>query len=123
MRDWIHADDHSSGVLAILERGGVETYLIGADGELNNQQLFGLILTLMGRDPGDYDHVADRPGHDLRYAIDSSKLRDELAGAPLPGLRKWPSGDDRLVPGQRGLVAPAEGGDRGQVQGARALDG
>ncbi|MDE3130999.1 MAG: GDP-mannose 4,6-dehydratase, partial [Acidobacteriota bacterium] len=79
VRDWIHTEDHSSGVLAILERGRLgETYLIGADGELSNRRLVEMILRLMGRDPGDFDHVDDRPGHDLRYAIDATKLRDEL---------------------------------------------
>jgi dTDP-glucose 4,6-dehydratase len=83
VRDWIHTEDHSSGVLAILEQGRIgETYLIGADGELSNRHVVELILTLMGRDPGDFDHVNDRPGHDLRYAIDSSKLRDELGWRP-----------------------------------------
>ncbi|HWD70230.1 MAG TPA: dTDP-glucose 4,6-dehydratase [Solirubrobacteraceae bacterium] len=83
VRDWIHTEDHSSGVLAILERGAVgETYLIGADGELSNRHVVELILTLMGREPDDFDHVNDRPGHDMRYAIDSSKLRDELGWRP-----------------------------------------
>ena len=69
-----------------------------------------------------YDHVNDRPGHDLRYAIDSTKLRDELGWQPpVPGLRRRAGGDDRLVPRQRGLVAAAEGRHRGQVRGARAL--
>jgi dTDP-glucose 4,6-dehydratase len=83
VRDWIHAEDHSSGVLTILEKGKIgETYLIGADGEKNNKNVVELILELMGKDPKDYDHVNDRPGHDMRYAIDSSKLRDELDWQP-----------------------------------------
>jgi dTDP-glucose 4,6-dehydratase len=83
VRDWIHADDHSSAVLTILEQGRIgETYLIGADGEKDNKTVVELILTLMGQPASAYDHVTDRAGHDLRYAIDSSKLRGELGWQP-----------------------------------------
>ncbi len=98
VRDWIHAEDHSSAVLAIIERGTIgETYLIGADGEQNNRQVIERVLTKFGRPADDFDHVADRPGHDLRYAIDWTKLRTELGWQPqhqdfdaaLDGVIDW----------------------------------
>ena len=83
VRDWIHADDHSAAVLLISDQGRIgETYLIGADGEKNNQQVVETILALLGQPRDAYDHVTDRVGHDLRYAIDSSKLRAELGWQP-----------------------------------------
>lgn len=82
VRDWIHVDDHNRAVLDIIERGRIgESYNIGADQpEVNNKQVMELICELMGA--GGYEHVADRPGHDQRYAMDASKLRQELGWEP-----------------------------------------
>jgi len=83
VRDWIHVEDHNAAVWAIIARGRIgETYLIGADGEQNNRDVVELILELTGQPRDAYDLVSDRPGHDMRYAIDSTKLRDELGWRP-----------------------------------------
>lgn len=83
VRDWIHTEDHSSAVWTILTKGKLgETYLIGADGEKNNIDVLHAILKGMGKDENDFDWVKDRPGHDRRYAIDSTKLRTELSWQP-----------------------------------------
>ena len=84
VRDWIHVDDHSRAVVDILERGEIgETYLIGADGETSNREIVATLLELFGRRADEFDLVADRPGHDRRYAIDSSKLRNDLGWRPV----------------------------------------
>jgi len=83
VRDWIHVDDHNDAVITILEKGRAgETYLIGADGERDNRQIVALLLELMGKPADWFDLVSDRPGHDMRYAIDSSKLRAETGWEP-----------------------------------------
>lgn len=83
VRDWIHVDDHNSAVHTILDKGVLgELYLIGANGEQNNKYIIETILELMGRDKMSYEHVNDRPGHDQRYAIDSTKLQTKLGWKP-----------------------------------------
>ena len=83
VRDWIHTEDHSSAVWTILTKGRMgETYLIGADGEKDNITVLRMVLEMMGKDPDGFDWVRDRPGHDRRYAIDSTKLQTELGWAP-----------------------------------------
>jgi dTDP-glucose 4,6-dehydratase len=84
VRDWIHVDDHNAAVWAVLDAGRIgETYLIGANGERSNREVLETILELMGKPRDAYDLVTDRVGHDLRYAIDSSKLRAELGWEPV----------------------------------------
>ena len=84
VRDWIHVDDHNSAVHLILDKGKLgDTYIIGADNDhTNNKMVIEMILELMNKPRDGYDHVNDRPGHDMRYAMDSSKLRRQLGWVP-----------------------------------------
>ena len=94
VRDWIYVDDHCSAVWKILTEGKIgETYLIGANGERSNVKVLQSILKLMNKDQFDFDWVRDRPGHDRRYAIDWSKIEEQLNWCPknidfLEGLKK-----------------------------------
>ena len=83
VRDWIFVDDHTDGVWAVIDKGQIgQTYLLGSDNQRSNLEVVRSILTAMGK-PGDFiDFVEDRPGHDLRYAIDASKTISELGWTP-----------------------------------------
>jgi dTDP-glucose 4,6-dehydratase len=86
VRDWIHVDDHNEGVWAVLERGkNGQTYLLGADNQRSNLQVVKALLDIMGKDQDFISFIMDRPGHDLRYAIDASATENELSWKPKHG--------------------------------------
>jgi dTDP-glucose 4,6-dehydratase len=84
VRDWIHVTDHCRAVYRVIREGQLgETYLVGAESERDNRTVLSEICHLMGFDPEEWiEPVPDRPGHDLRYAIDSAKIRRELGWEP-----------------------------------------
>jgi len=79
VRDWIHVHDHNVGVDMILRNGKVgQVYNLGGHSEKTNLEVVKTILKQLGKDESLIEYVTDRPGHDLRYAIDSSKIEQEL---------------------------------------------
>jgi dTDP-glucose 4,6-dehydratase len=83
VRDWIHVEDHCAAVFAALLDGKPgEVYHIGGDGELRNIDVVKLILAELGKPESLIHYVTDRPGHDRRYAIDSSKTQAALGWKP-----------------------------------------
>jgi dTDP-glucose 4,6-dehydratase len=86
VREWTHVDDHNAAVHLILERGRAgETYLIGSGDERSNRQIIHDLLEVMSLPVDYFEYVPDRPGHDLRYSNDSTKIRSQLGWQPRYG--------------------------------------
>jgi len=83
VRDWIYVEDHCSAIESIINNGAAgETYLVSSNNELSNISLVKTILKMLDKSDGLIEFVTDRPGHDERYALDSSKIRKELGWKP-----------------------------------------
>lgn len=83
VRDWIYVIDHNKAVELVFEKGRVgEVYNIGASREMTNMEIIKLILNKLGKTEDLIEYVKDRPGHDRRYAIDSTKIQSELGWKP-----------------------------------------
>jgi dTDP-glucose 4,6-dehydratase len=86
VRDWIHVDDHNDGVWAVIDKGVIgQTYLLGAGNQRSNLQVVQALLDVMGKPKDWIEFISDRPGHDLRYAIDASATEAELGWKPKHG--------------------------------------
>ena len=91
VRDWLYVEDHIRAIEAVLERGKVgETYLVGGLTEdIPNIEVAPKIILLLCKSEGDIEFVKDRPGHDRRYAVDWSKIKNELGWEPQHDFDTW----------------------------------
>jgi dTDP-glucose 4,6-dehydratase len=88
VRDWIYVEDHCEAIAKVLRDGSAgEVYNISSGDELENLIVVSAVLELIGK-PSLIEHVEDRPGHDLRYSLDSSKIRDKLGWKPRHTFRE-----------------------------------
>jgi dTDP-glucose 4,6-dehydratase len=89
IRDWIFVTDHCQGVDLVIKKGKIgQTYCLGGNNQITNIDLTKKILNLMGKGEEMIEFVKDRPGHDLRYAMDFSKAKKELGWEPQVGLEQ-----------------------------------
>lgn len=91
VRDWLYVEDHVRAIESVLKDGKVgETYLVGGQTDgITNMEVAKALLDIFGKDESHIKHVKDRPGHDVRYAIDWSKIKSELGWEPLFGFKDW----------------------------------
>ncbi|MCJ7827829.1 GDP-mannose 4,6-dehydratase, partial [Patescibacteria group bacterium] len=91
VRDWLYVEDHVRAIELILTKGGSgQTYCVGGmTEEVNNLELVGKILKIMGKSEEELEFVKDRPGHDRRYAVDWSKINRELGWEPKHDFETW----------------------------------
>lgn len=89
VRDWIHVQDHVAAIDTVLHKGEVgHVYNVGGENERTNIEIVKLILSILGKPESLIKYVTDRPGHDRRYAIDSTKIKRELAFTPVYDFKK-----------------------------------
>lgn len=95
VRDWLYVEDHCLGIATVLEKGKIgEVYNIGGNNEWYNIDIVKLILEKLGKGEEQISYVKDRPGHDRRYAIDSSKIMNELGWSPK---YQFPEGIEKTI--------------------------
>jgi dTDP-glucose 4,6-dehydratase len=91
VRDWLYVEDHVRAIEAVLLKGKVgETYIVGGQTEdITNLEVVKKIIALLGKDESSIEFVKDRPGHDVRYAMDWSKIKNELSWEPKYSFDEW----------------------------------
>lgn len=91
VRDWLYVEDHCRAIEMVLQKGKVgETYCVGGLTEdIPNSEIVKKIIQLLGKDESVIEYVADRPGHDRRYAVDWTKIKNELGWEPLHSFDSW----------------------------------
>ena len=91
IRDWLYVEDHVRAIELVLVKGIIgETYVVGGQTEdISNLEVVKKVLNFMGKDESFIEHVKDRPGHDRRYAVDWSKIKNELGWEPQHNFDEW----------------------------------